>query len=198
MLFFSFKYSYCYLPIFIKVFLKSCLQWYFLKIVIKITPYDSPSLRFFMMYSVYKLNKQGDNIQLWCAPFPVITTVVLCKVLTVSSWPTYSFLRRQIRWSGILISLRIFHNMLWFTQSGSAGAESACNVGEQGLIPGSGGSPGEWNGNPLQYSCLENSMDRGAWWPAVSEVTRVRYHLATKTFTFTFCAKAFLWPMKQK
>ena len=47
---------------------------------------------------------------------------------------------------------------------GSAGKESACNAGDLSLIPGSGRSPGEGNGNPLQYSCLENSMDRGAWW----------------------------------
>ena len=40
---------------------------------------------------------------------------------------------------------------------------SACNAGDPGLIPGLGRSPGEGNGNPLQYSCLENSMDRGAW-----------------------------------
>ena len=44
----------------------------------------------------------------------------------------------------------------------SDGKESVCNVGDLGLIPGSGISPGEGNGNPLQYSCLENSMDRGA------------------------------------
>jgi len=44
----------------------------------------------------------------------------------------------------------------------SVGKESACKAGEQGSIPGLGRSPGEGNGNPLQYSCLENSMDRGA------------------------------------
>jgi len=44
------------------------------------------------------------------------------------------------------------------------GKEFACNVGDSGLIPESGRFPGEGNGNPLQYSCLENSMDRGAWW----------------------------------
>ena len=47
--------------------------------------------------------------------------------------------------------------------SGSNGKESACNAGDLNLIPGSGRSPGEGNGNPLQYSFLENSMDRGAW-----------------------------------
>jgi len=46
---------------------------------------------------------------------------------------------------------------------GSDGKESACNAGDLSLIPESGRSPGERNGNPLQYSCLENSMDRGAW-----------------------------------
>ena len=45
---------------------------------------------------------------------------------------------------------------------GSAGKESACNAGDPGWIPGSGRSPGEGNGNPLQYSCLENPMDKGA------------------------------------
>ena len=52
-----------------------------------------------------------------------------------------------------------------------AGKESACHAGEAGLIPGSGRSPGEGNGNPLQYSCLENSMDRGAWQATVHGIT---------------------------
>ena len=47
---------------------------------------------------------------------------------------------------------------------GSDGKASACSVGDPGSIPGSGRSLGEGNGNPLQYSCLKNSMDRGAWW----------------------------------
>ena len=51
---------------------------------------------------------------------------------------------------------------------------SACNAGDLGLIPGSGRSPEERNGNPLQYSCLENPMDRGAWWAAVRGVTKSR------------------------
>ena len=63
---------------------------------------------------------------------------------------------------------------------GSVGKESTCNTGDLGLIPGLGRSPGEGNGNPLQYSCLENPMDRGAWWATVHEVTRVGHNLATK------------------
>ena len=53
---------------------------------------------------------------------------------------------------------------------GSEVKASACNVGNLGSIPGSGRSPGEGNGKPLQYSCLENPMDRGAWWATVHGV----------------------------
>ena len=63
---------------------------------------------------------------------------------------------------------------------GSAGKESTCHVGDLGLIPGLGRSPGEGNGNPLQYSCLENPMDKGAWQATVHGVARVRYDLVTK------------------
>jgi len=55
---------------------------------------------------------------------------------------------------------------------GSDGKEFACNTGDPGSIPGSGISPGEGKGNPLQYSCLENSTDRGAWWAMVHGVTQ--------------------------
>ena len=57
---------------------------------------------------------------------------------------------------------------------GSNGKESACNVGDAGLIPGSGRFPGKGNVYPLQYSCLENSMDRGAWWATVHGVAKSR------------------------
>ena len=50
---------------------------------------------------------------------------------------------------------------------GSYGKASACNTGDLGSVPGLGRSPREWHGNPLQYSYLENSMDRGAWWATV-------------------------------
>ena len=49
----------------------------------------------------------------------------------------------------------------------SVSKESACNAGDPGLIPGLGRSPGEGNGNPLQYSYLENPIGRGAWWATV-------------------------------
>ena len=55
---------------------------------------------------------------------------------------------------------------------GLAGKESACNAGDRGSIPGSGTSPGEWNGNSLQYSCLENSTDREAWQAPVHGIAK--------------------------
>ena len=61
---------------------------------------------------------------------------------------------------------------------GSDGKESACNVGDPGLIPGLGLSPGERNGIPLQYSCLENSKDRGAWGATVYGVAESQTQLS--------------------
>ena len=55
---------------------------------------------------------------------------------------------------------------------GSEDKASACNAGDLGSIPGLGRSPGEGNGNPLQYSCLENPMDRGAWRATVHGVAK--------------------------
>ena len=54
----------------------------------------------------------------------------------------------------------------------SDGKKSARNAGDLALIPGSGRSPREGNGNQFQYSCLENSMDRGAWWASIQEVAK--------------------------
>ena len=72
-----------------------------------------------MMYSAYKLNKQGDNIQPWCTPFPIWNQpVVPCLVLTVASWPAYRFLKRQVRWSAIPISFRIFQFIVIHTVEG--------------------------------------------------------------------------------
>ena len=61
---------------------------------------------------------------------------------------------------------------------GSAGKEYTCNVGDLGSIPGLGRSPGEQHGNPLQYSCLENSMDGGAWWATVHGVSKGQTRLS--------------------
>ena len=80
---------------------------------------DSSSLPFHMMYSAYKLNKQGENIQPWPTPFPILNQfVVPCPVITVASWPAYRFLRRQVRRSSIPISLRMFQFVVIHTVKG--------------------------------------------------------------------------------
>ena len=83
--------------------------------------------------------------------------------------------------------------LVWFTLRGlplevgfpgsSDGKDSACNAGDPGLIPGSERSPGEGNDCPLQYSCLENPVDRGAWWATVHGVTKSRTWLNDFHFT---------------
>ena len=79
-----------------------------------------------------------------------------------------------------LICIRFFFFFLENTKyvqllfPGSSHAkESVCNAGDPSSIPGSGRSPGEGNGNPLQYSCLRNPMDRRAWWATIHKVARV-------------------------
>ena len=93
----------------------------------------SSSLAHCMMYSTCKLNKQGDNMQPWCSLFPILNqSIVPCPVLIVVSWSAHRFHWRQVRWSGILISLRIFHHLLWSTVKGFSiviEAESRCLSG---------------------------------------------------------------------
>ena len=66
--------------------------------------------------------------------------------------------------------------------------KSACNAGDPGSTPGLGRSPREGNGNPFQHSCLDNSMDRAAWWATVHGVAKSRAQLSNITFTFHFHA----------
>ena len=62
---------------------------------------------------------------------------------------------------------------MWGFSDGPDGEEFACNAGDQGLIPGSGRSPGEGNGYPFQYSCLEDPMERGTWPSTVHGVAKI-------------------------
>ena len=88
-------------------------------------------------------------------------------------------------WGDILEQGNIANRMVWTRvlclsgfPGGSAGKESACDAGDLRSIPGSGRSPGEGNSYPLQYSCLENSMDRGAWRATVPGVTKKETQLS--------------------
>ena len=100
----------------IRVVLSAYWRLLIFLLVILIWLPSSPA--FHMMYSALKLNKQDYNIQPWCIPFPIwYQSIVPCPILTVTAWPAYRFLRKQVRGSGISISLRIFHSLLWSTQS---------------------------------------------------------------------------------
>ena len=72
------------------------------------------------------------------------------------------------------------YKLSWGLPGGSVLKNVLANAGDVSLIPGSESSPGEGNGNPFQYSCLDNPMDKGAWWATVHMVTRVGHNLVTK------------------
>ena len=84
--------------------------------------------------------------------------------------------------------MHLCYYLTWYLDfpGDSDGKASACNEGDLGSIPGSGRSPGEGNGNPLQYSCLENPMDGRAWWATIHGVAESQTQLSDFTFTFTF------------
>ena len=105
----------------------------------------SSNLAFCMMYSAYKLNNQGENAPPWHTPFPICNqSAVPCPVLTVASWPVYRLLKSQFRWSGILISFRIFHFIVIHTVK----SFSIVNKAEIGVF--------------LELSCfLHNPADAG-------------------------------------
>ena len=101
----------------IRVVSSAYLRFIFLLAVL-IPACASSSPEFLMMYSAHKLNNQGDNMQPWCTPFPIWNQSVIPRPIpNVASWPAYRFLRRQVKWSGIPLSFRIFHSLLWSTQS---------------------------------------------------------------------------------
>ena len=102
----------------IRVVSSTYLRFMMFLLAILIPACASSSLALRMVYSPYKLNKLDDNIQPWHTPFPFWNHSFLpYLVFTVASWPAYRFRKRQGRWSGIPISLRIFHSLLWSTQS---------------------------------------------------------------------------------
>ena len=77
---------------------------------------------------------------------------------------------------------------------GASGKESTCNIGDMNSNPGSGRSPKERNSNLLQYSCLENSMDKGTWWAKVHGVTKNQTFWACTQFYHVACGILVPWP----
>ena len=111
--------------------------------------------------------------------FPSIRVFSNVSVLCIM-WPKFWSFNYSIspsnEYSGLISFKMGFHGS-------STGKESTCNAGDPSSIPGLGRSPGEGNSYPLQYSCLENSMDRGAWQVTIHGIT-IRHDWVTFTFTF--------------
>ena len=95
-----------------------------------------------------------------------------------SKWPNLAPSPHNYDGSLYISALLLLALYLLNTSCGSNGKESACTAGDQGSIPGLGSSSGEENGNALQYSCLENSMDREAGWATVHGVAKSRTQLS--------------------
>ena len=116
--------------------------------------------------------------------------IYTCLLFTLS-WFTATTLFRH--WSFYLRpALIVEDSYLGFP----GGKESACSAGDRGLIPGSGRSPGGRHGNSLQYSCLENPMDRAAWQATVHRVAKSQTCLSNShTYTYTHTHTHRLWPV---
>ena len=97
------------------------------------------------------------------------------------SWPSWILGRLGGRFSYFAQVFYIVHRHPFFP-NGSVTNKSACIVGDRGSIPGLGRSPGEGHGNPLQYSCLENSTDRGAWWAIIHRVVKSQTWLSMQAW----------------
>ena len=90
----------------------------------------------------------------------------------------------SVCWPGSRFSTLYCRVMQHILPAGSNSKVSAYNAGDPGSVPGLGRSPEEGNGNPLQYSCLENPMDRGAWQATVHKVAKSQIQLGDFTFSF--------------
>ena len=114
------------------------------------------------MYTNSKILSQFAH----CLYFPFLITWASSES-SISHWSAPKYSQLTFHWFQLLKLLPQFYSSAIITMvfpGGSDGQESACNAGDLGSIPGLGRSHGEEQGNPPQYSCLENPMDRGAWW----------------------------------
>ena len=115
------------------------------------------------------------------------------SVLKTDPWTCENFIKdrdgihcKKRKTAQKLVQLVIRLGKIVLSPGGSEVKASACNAGDLGSIPGLGRSPGEGNGNPLQYSCLENPMDGEVQWATVHGVAKSRTQLSNFTFTFSF------------
>ena len=128
------------------------------------------------------------SFELWKLPKRGFVLMPLFSVPGSRNWESmlsHSWSHSKNMWCALTMphSVLQIHNHLllyrpWGFPGSSAGKKSACNVGDLGLIPGLGRSPGEGQDNPLQYSCLENPMNRGAWQATVHGVAKSQTQLS--------------------
>ena len=137
-----------------------------------------------MLCSLPKVAQPAEEPSLWLIG-PGSRVQVLLRLFAAWSAPAPG---TQILFPSFSYHFTLFAFVVifWGFPGGSDGKVSAHNAGDPGSIPGSGRSPGEGNGNPLQYSGLENSMDGGAWWATVHGVTKSQTRLSDFTFTLKF------------
>ena len=109
-------------------------------------------------------------VSMWVTLILEYWTKDFCDYIHVLLYRVFFFFGNVFSWF-----LRVFFEGFSFS---SVNKESACSTGDLGSIPGLGRSPGDGNGNPLQYPCLENLMDTGAWWAAVHGVAKSRARLS--------------------
>ena len=160
--------------------------------------FSFPKIFFFLMWTIFKLFSEFVTILLlfyalffWLWGMWDLSSLTRDQThtLCVGRWSLNHWTDREVPSLETFIvgipSFSPFIPIYWsaINRDGghsSVGKESSGNAGDLGSIPGSGRSPEEGNGNPLQYSCLENPMDRGAWQATVYRVTRVGHNLVTK------------------
>ena len=133
--------------------------WYLIIILICVSPIISAIEHLSMCLSLQMISSSWLHCVCRHAAFPQTGGHSPCQVILSTSGPCW-------------VVYTVTSLVLWGFPGGSDGKESACDAGDPGSIPGLGRSPGEGCGNQIQYSCLENPMDRGAWWVTVHGVTK--------------------------
>ena len=129
-----------------------------------------PGLQILLLLSRFSRVRLCDPID-GSPPGSLIPGILQARTLNGLSFPSLVQESEKWKWSCSVVPDSLLYKYYSFPDS-SVSKESACNLGDPGSIHGLGRSPGEGNGKPLQYSCLENPMDRGAWWAAVHGVAK--------------------------
>ena len=142
---------------------------------------------FFLVWSWKKSNKENRETESGSSPLstlnPFIPTRPSCSMLLFMCAFFFFLTAPETYFLALFLTTDTLSSLdlTTGTPGGSDGEETACNTGDLGSIPGSGRSPKEGNGNPFLYSCLENSIDREAWWATQSIGSqRVRHDWVTK------------------